>query len=168
MRIRVNQCCCSCCTLQTGAKLIGCLQLVCGIAQIIFDVVMILSDSTLVTYCLTGGIIGLVFMISVTIPILIAASKNSRPGLLLPWLIFNFVTIVLGIGLGLFASIFLMQKQIIQVEGGSVSIAVTLLGSALHIYFWLVIYSYYKQLKEQLPPTTGQNKYSQLDSSDKV
>jgi hypothetical protein len=132
-------------------------------------------------------------MISVTIPILIAASKNSRPGLLLPWLIFNFVTIVLGIGLGLFASIFLMQKQIIQVEGGSVFIAVTLLGSgeyverltlerykfnsffffvnlftALHIYFWLVIYSYYKQLKEQLPPTTGQNKYSQLDSSDKV
>jgi hypothetical protein len=151
------------------------------------------NSSTLVTYCLTGGIIGLVFMISVTIPILIAASKNSRPGLLLPWLIFNFVTIVLGIGLGLFASIFLMQKQIIQVEGGSVFIAVTLLGSgeyderltlerskfnsffffvnlftALHIYFWLVIYSYYKQLKEQLPPTTGQNKYSQLDSSEKV
>ncbi|EFX85664.1 hypothetical protein DAPPUDRAFT_313798 [Daphnia pulex] len=127
------------------------------------------SNSTaLVTYCLTGGIIGLVVMISVTIPLLIAASKNSRPGLLLPWLIFNFVTVSLGIGLGLFASIYFMKKKWIQVEGGSVSLAVTLLGSGLHIYFWLVIYSYYKQLKEQLPPTTGQNKYSQLDSSDKV
>lgn len=92
------------------------------------------SNSTaLVTYCLIGGIIGLVVMISVTIPLLIAASKNSRLGLLLPWLIFNFITVVLGIGLGLFASIYFMKRKWIQVEGGSVSIAVTLLGSGEYV-----------------------------------
>jgi hypothetical protein len=46
-----------------------------------------------------------ILVIAVTIPLLIAATKNRRPKLLLPWLIANVITILTMIGYGLYMSI---------------------------------------------------------------
>jgi hypothetical protein len=65
----------------------------------VLDVRLVLTVSQIVLSILA---------IAVTIPLLIAATKNSRPaGILLPWLILNVITILTIIGVGM--SIFLLQ-----------------------------------------------------------
>jgi hypothetical protein len=56
-----------------------------------------------------GVLVGLVVWNAVSILVLFSAHKNSRPSLMLPWLICKAVLILVGIGLGLFLSIHGMQ-----------------------------------------------------------
>lgn len=51
-----------------------------------------------------------ILVIAVTIPLLIAATKNSRPKLLLPWLIVNIITILTMVAYGLKGSYFRLQQ----------------------------------------------------------
>ena len=46
-----------------------------------------------------------VISIAVSIPVLIASSKNKKPQLLLPWLIFNVTTLIFGIGYAIYVTI---------------------------------------------------------------
>jgi hypothetical protein len=46
-----------------------------------------------------------VISIAVSIPVLIASSKNKKPELLLPWLIFNVTTLIFGIGYAIYVTI---------------------------------------------------------------
>jgi hypothetical protein len=51
-----------------------------------------------------------ILVIAVTIPLLIAATKNRRPKLLLPWLIVNVITILTIIAYGLKKSYIYLQE----------------------------------------------------------
>ena len=58
-------------------------------------------------------------MVVVSIPVLIAASKNRRPGLLLPWLILILIQLFLATGffLFLFSAIVLPKDMISGIIG---------------------------------------------------
>jgi ABC-type multidrug transport system permease subunit len=60
---------------------------------------------------LIGVLVVSVVWNAVNILLLFSAHKNSRPSLMLPWLICKAVLILLCIGLGLFVSIHLMQDN---------------------------------------------------------
>nr|CAH0109360.1 unnamed protein product [Daphnia galeata] len=155
MGVIVNKCCCGC-SLQTGTKIIGSFHLVVGLISLITVVVITIiyrGIPVIVLIFTPVGIASFVIWIAVTIPVLIAASKNRRPGLLLPWLILNFLAILFGLGYGLYNSIATVLP--FYVGSGIVQIISIILGCALGIYFWLVIYSYRQELKEQLPLLPG-------------
>jgi hypothetical protein len=80
------------------------------------------------------GIASFVIWIAVTIPVLIAASKNRRPGLLLPWLILNFLAILFGLGYGLYNSIATVLP--FYVGSGIVQIISIILGCGAYILFF--------------------------------
>nr|CAH0102304.1 unnamed protein product [Daphnia galeata] len=156
MCIRVNQCCC-CCTLQTGTKIIGWLDLLCGVSIIVWYSTEILKNENY--YTSIAGIIANAVLISVTIPLLIAASKNSRPKLILPWLVFAVIQIII-ITIGLLsylpviANIPQSDFRIADIISYSIAIIITF---ANYIYFWLVIYSYRQQLLDMETRLTSAN-----------
>lgn len=84
-------------------------------------------------YCLSTETVFSVVWIGVTIPLLMVASKNSRPGLILPWLIFNAVTILIILnGFAFFLSNYLMNLHSFDrttVGIGIAFVALFLLGS---------------------------------------
>nr|CAH0109361.1 unnamed protein product [Daphnia galeata] len=147
-----QHCCCGCCTLQTGTKIICWLSIICGLTNIVRGT-MCAEFTTGVTEfnILIAVIILSAIWIVVTVPVLISALKNGSPGLLLPWLIFNVIALPFGIGLGFYSSILLMQLN--QISTGITYIFSIFLVTALIIYFWMVIYSYYRQMKDQKPLT---------------
>ena len=66
------------------------------------------ADSNI--FILIVGIVISVFWIAVSIPLLYAASKNSRPRLLLPWLIYDVLITFVGIGLCIYLFVNLFQQ----------------------------------------------------------
>nr|CAH0109358.1 unnamed protein product [Daphnia galeata] len=155
--IKVNQCCCGC-TLQTGTKIIGWLSLLGGFFQVLSTLwSLIATRSSAYTavnnystaesniYLIVGIVISVIW-IAVSIPLLIAASKNSSPGLLLPWLIYNVLITFVGIGLCIFLFVILFQ-QVHHIGIQILSIAASFLALAFNVYFGVVISSYYQELK---------------------
>ncbi|XP_046634311.1 uncharacterized protein LOC124313432 isoform X1 [Daphnia pulicaria] len=165
MRVRVNHWCCGS-SLQTGTKILGWLGLIGGFLQMLrFAMMMPDCDYPETNICI-GVLVGLVVWNAVTILVLFSAHKNSRPSLMLPWLICKAVLILVGIGLGLFLSIYGMQVNQLVTFGIVFFFA---FGSALGIYFWLVVYSYYQQLKEELSSSKKDKfKFSKFNSSNDV
>ena len=80
-----------------------------------------------------AGIASFVIWIAVTIQVLTAASMNRRPGLLLPWLILNFLAILFGLGYGLYNSIATVLP--FHVGFGIVQIILIILGCGAYILF---------------------------------
>jgi hypothetical protein len=62
------------------------------------------------TNILIGAMVGSVVWIAVNILVLFSAHKNSRPSLILPWLICKAVLILVGIGLEVVLSISLIME----------------------------------------------------------
>ncbi|XP_046634312.1 uncharacterized protein LOC124313432 isoform X2 [Daphnia pulicaria] len=161
MSVIVNQCGFS---LQTGTKILGWLYLIGGFL-LMFRIAMMMPYHP-ETNILIGAMVGSVVWIAVNILVLFSAHKNSRPSLILPWLICKAVLILVGIGLGLFLSIYGMQVNQLVTFGIVFFFA---FGSALGIYFWLVVYSYYQQLKEELSSSKKDKfKFSKFNSSNDV
>jgi hypothetical protein len=73
-----------------------------------------------------------VIWIAVSIPLLNAASKNSSPGLLLPWLIYNVLITFVGIGLCIFLFVILFQ-QVHHIGIQILSIAASFLALGAYI-----------------------------------
>ncbi|EFX85636.1 hypothetical protein DAPPUDRAFT_127578 [Daphnia pulex] len=163
MSLKVNHCCCGC-SLQTGTKIIGWLYLVSEIIAIVMLVLVEVlpeEQTSQTTTSETGNsetfaimeitsIVTAAIKILVTVPLLIAAYKNSRPMLLLPWLICAIVTALMAIGTGIASVINSSGKETFFNEIIANTV-VNFLGSALTIYYWIVVYSFYRRLRETQP-----------------
>ncbi|EFX85635.1 hypothetical protein DAPPUDRAFT_300224 [Daphnia pulex] len=172
MSVIVNQCGFS---LQTGTKILGWLYLIGGFL-LMLKIAMMMPDHP-ETNILIGVMVGSVVWNAVNILLLFSAHKNSRPSLMLPWLICKAVIVLVGIGLEVFWSISLIMEDQLdnanqRVIGFGKEIEILFFfafGSALGIYFWLVVYSYYQQLKEELSSSTKDKfQFSKFNSSNDV
>ncbi|KAK0079962.1 hypothetical protein PV325_000595 [Microctonus aethiopoides] len=156
--------CCGCFTVETGTLMIGILHLVtscCGCTS--------LKKGSLIIsiLCLISGIInivlecnqpqGIVFAIGyviATVMSILAARGIENPSLILPLVSLYIV--------GLFIAspmmfIYKIQQAIIASAPGSfyaMIILLTIIGFAIEVYFFMVIYSYYKELlREKYAPS---------------
>ncbi|EFX85201.1 hypothetical protein DAPPUDRAFT_313851 [Daphnia pulex] len=149
-KIRINQFCCGC-SLQTGTKVVGALSL---IFQIIGLVIFLLSTSSdasdveggIVSFKFIGRIISTIFLVTAIILVLVSARRNNRPMLLLPWLILQVLSIITGIVYSLYIGICLLIA--VPNISGLIFMTLGLGASIIGIYFWLVVYSFYHELKE--------------------
>ncbi|XP_046647248.1 uncharacterized protein LOC124337192 isoform X2 [Daphnia pulicaria] len=157
MCCKLNQCCCGC-SLRTGAIAISVFSLISSVVSIIRMALVIFALQTAkMLYNLSvGQLVVAVVTIVMTILLLVAAVKNRMPNLMLPWIVVQIVSIIVMF-------LYLIILAIVGANIGVVEILIACVGGALGFYFWLVVLSYYQELKanattEQLPgeKATGQ------------
>ncbi|XP_046647247.1 uncharacterized protein LOC124337192 isoform X1 [Daphnia pulicaria] len=162
MCCKLNQCCCGC-SLRTGAIAISVFSLISSVVSIIRMALVIFalqsnsSNAAKMLYNLSvGQLVVAVVTIVMTILLLVAAVKNRMPNLMLPWIVVQIVSIIVMF-------LYLIILAIVGANIGVVEILIACVGGALGFYFWLVVLSYYQELKanattEQLPgeKATGQ------------
>jgi hypothetical protein len=116
-------------------------------------------------------IIGSTLTIATTIFLLISAWKNHKPMFLLPWIILEAITFLIVIGYSLFFGIFLSIaggygigigyligsvvgagiRMRLNYHSGKIRLNIVCSISTcqgLWLFFWLVVFSYYLELKE--------------------
>ncbi|XP_046461473.1 uncharacterized protein LOC124207881 [Daphnia pulex] len=136
-----------CCSLQTGAKLVGTFSLFSGIAGFIKAVMTLSSgksnddnmdDSSTEDTTDTGTplysillIISSLITIFVSILVVIAAWKNRKHRFLLPWLILNPLSALTGIGFTFYSAILHWIEQEIAMGIGYAAASVIIAGSLL-------------------------------------
>ncbi|XP_046634281.1 uncharacterized protein LOC124313405 [Daphnia pulicaria] len=147
--IRINQFCCNC-SLQTGSKVVGALSLILQIIGLVVFLISASSDASdveggIVSFKFIGRIISTIFMVTAIIFVLVSATKNNRPMLLLPWLVLQVLSVITGIVSSLYIGICLLIA--VPNITGLIFMTLGLGASIIGIYFWLVVYSYYHELK---------------------
>ncbi|XP_046458672.1 uncharacterized protein LOC124205325 [Daphnia pulex] len=162
MSCKLNQCCCGC-SLRTGAIAISVFSLISSVVSIIrivlnFSALKGISsnDAKMLYGVIVGELVGAMVLMFTIFLVLLAAVKNRMPNLMLPWLVVQIVSII-----AMF--LYLIILAIAGANIGVVEILIACVGGALGFYFWLVVFSYYQELKanattEQLPDekATGQ------------
>ncbi|XP_046634257.1 uncharacterized protein LOC124313387 isoform X2 [Daphnia pulicaria] len=146
---RLKQFCCGC-SLQTGTKIVGVICLVVGTIGFILGIVDSISNAVAVNKVAGANniirIVGSALTITTSIFLLISAWNNHKSMFLLPWIILEAITFLIVIGYSLFFGIFL------SIAGGyGIGIGYligSVVGAGLWLFFWLVVFSYYLELKE--------------------
>ncbi|EFX85637.1 hypothetical protein DAPPUDRAFT_313845 [Daphnia pulex] len=153
MRLTVDTSFC-CCKLQTGTKIIGWLYLVVemiGLIGIVTSVIMFMTSDN--GHSQEFPIIAIVYIVSVammiaaTIPLFIATYQKKRPKLVLPWLICAAVSTSIAAVTVLYQLYFTIVLEVIETPLIVYFVATAVL-SALKIYYWIVVYSFYRLLIE--------------------
>ncbi|PSN50980.1 hypothetical protein C0J52_08603 [Blattella germanica] len=165
MVVMLRQCCCGC-TLKTGTLIIGILNALGGLGNLINGIVYAGYDYNSLEYYGNGQeyidafetiqvIMIVILVVSAILLIvalcLIAGAVTGNPTLLLPWLVYSIC--------------YLCVNTILYIVMGSIAAGVTnggaaaasffvvgLIYFALEAYFILVVYSFYRELKGTAPP----------------
>jgi len=155
MVVMLRQCCCGC-TLKTGTIILGVLNILGGLVNLITgiaagvasDFVEGESKTVVVTVGVVLAVLGGILLL-VSICLIIGAAKDN-PALLVPWLVFTVVFLIVNTVLNIVsAAEYFALKDIAGGAGNLVAAAIYIL---LEIYFLLVVYSLYRELKGTAPP----------------
>ncbi|XP_046461470.1 uncharacterized protein LOC124207878 [Daphnia pulex] len=144
---KLDECCCGC-SLRTGTIAIGVSSLATSIGVIIVRAINIstfrpisLNDNIMYYYLCIGHA---VLSMLTTALVLFSTWKNRMPRLLLPWLVMQITALIA------FCS-FLLFWAVVFIAAGIPTGIGNILGAcavgALGFYFWLVVLSYYQELK---------------------
>lgn len=153
----LNQCCCGC-ELKTGTIIIGVLD---GIAALYSLVTSIVAASAAIvvgdknqSYLETVATLSIVLavfsalLLLVSICLLVGAAKE-KPSLLIPWMVYSLVFIVENTVVNIYYAV-----QYIGMSEGVIAAGV-IIGAIVHlllqVYFLLVVYSLFRELKRTSP-----------------
>lgn len=144
--------CCRCCTLKTGTIISGALAIAIAFSTLIGILVIKIKMKTIVADHLSSETVKIIVAINLVMTMLIStllivgALRKNR-WMMAPWVI---LAIILAIGLAvsvIYTSVeFFINNQPLN---GSVWLIFGLLGCAICIYFWLVVFSYFQLIKEE-------------------
>ncbi|XP_046461471.1 uncharacterized protein LOC124207879 [Daphnia pulex] len=147
---KLRKCCC-CLSLQTGTKIVGLLSMLGGIGGLALSLAQVISivnsEYVIGSEILLSSLdrlIGSLVVIAFTAAVLVAACKNGKPMLLVPWLVLKsislFVTIFYSFYVGVSSAVTGDDQDMSYVFG------LVIIGIVLYSYLWLVVYSYYHEL----------------------
>ncbi|EFX85204.1 hypothetical protein DAPPUDRAFT_300228 [Daphnia pulex] len=146
---KLSKCCC-CMSLQTGTKIVGVFSMLGGIGGLALSLAQLTSFIN-AEYVIGGEILpsslnqltGSLVVIAFTASVLVAASKNGKPMLLVPWLVLKSISLFVAI----FYSFYFGVSSVMTGDDQGMSyVSVLVIGIVLYSYFWLVVYSYYHEL----------------------
>ncbi|KAK4004868.1 uncharacterized protein LOC116936558 [Daphnia magna] len=154
MCCKLNRFCCCAFSLQTGTKVIANVYLLIEVLVLTYfgisEYTGLFSSTDLITMVVLA-------MLS-TILVLISATKDSKASFLMPWLFMCAILILGGMGYvgwiviqtgGHAVIIFgFMLVGLAGLEVAVVSVA-SVIGAALFLYNWLVVFNYYHHLVEK-------------------
>ncbi|XP_077300668.1 uncharacterized protein LOC143921296 [Arctopsyche grandis] len=163
---QLNTFCCGC-TLKTGAIIVGVVDAIWVIIMLIVSILVsvVLNDPSIDTTTETGdeqtlysmfvaySVFSAIYLI-MAIMLIVGASKNS-PNCLIPWLGYVFAYIIVYLVGAIINSISYFSLGNV---GAACSFIISgILGISLQFYFFLVVYSLYRLLKNPLKcrPTTS-------------
>ncbi|XP_046634314.1 uncharacterized protein LOC124313434 [Daphnia pulicaria] len=157
---KLSKCCC-CMSLQTGTKIVGVFSMLGGIGGLALSLAQVTSFIN-AEYVIGGEIlpssldrlIGSLVVIAFTAAVLVAACKNGKPMLLVPWLVLKSISLFVAI----FYSFYLGVNSAVTGDDQDMPYVFGLvIGIVLYSYLWLVVYSYYHEL------VTGMKKEAPLN-----
>nr|AGM32456.1 zinc metalloprotease-like protein [Coptotermes formosanus] len=156
MVVMLRQCCCGC-TLKTGTTILGVLNLLGALANLIQGITAAaVADSINVEYKDTIVAIGAVvavfggIMLVVAICLLVGASKDN-PVLLIPWMVYTVLFVIAYTVLQIVNAVQYFDMG--YPESGAGSIVGVIIYILLETYFILAVYSLYRELKGTASPT---------------
>ncbi|XP_014482298.1 PREDICTED: uncharacterized protein LOC106748367 [Dinoponera quadriceps] len=142
--------CCRCCSLKTGTIFSG----VCGIVLAVISLIVIFTVNvewkTIIIDILDKTAVKIIFAINLCMTILIsllliigAVRKNTF--MMLPWVVLGIMLAVALFVSVLYTSIMFFVNH--EVLNGVLWLVFGLIAVVVYIYMWLVVYSYFQQLK---------------------
>ncbi|XP_022192491.2 uncharacterized protein LOC111050467 isoform X1 [Nilaparvata lugens] len=144
--------CCGIWSLKVGTILSGLLGIIIGAITLIFVFTTNVKLQTIVIDTLPPDVVKIILAVNLVMTMLISALlivgalKRNR-FMMLPWVI---LAIMLAIGLAISviytAIVFFIHKVII---GGILWLIFGLLGVAVYVYLWFVVFSYYQLIQEE-------------------
>ncbi|XP_046634242.1 uncharacterized protein LOC124313378 [Daphnia pulicaria] len=146
-----DECCCGC-SLRTGTKIIGFISMLIEIGVFVLAVIKMKYNFNIdneIEEMLTNDSIDPIISLGVGMAaaacVLIAAWKDRRPMLLVPWLVLEGSTLPVMIGNSIYFGTLLTIRM--GTSTGMAFLAVSLLATAICFYFWLVVFNYYFEMK---------------------
>ncbi|XP_069678896.1 uncharacterized protein [Periplaneta americana] len=151
MVVMLRQCCCGC-SLKTGSIIIGVLELIAGISNLVVGITSASSSYSDVEGAAIAIAVFSALLIVVAI-CLITGAVNSNAFLLVPWMLFNFVFMIVYA----VTNIIIAAQNIADgyPEAGAGNIIGVVIYVLLQVYFILVVYSLFRELKGTAPPTNA-------------
>lgn len=144
--------CCRCCTLKTGTIVAGALGIVIAFATMLVVLLTKIKIQTIVLGNLDTTTVKIIIMINLGMTVLISvllivgAVKRSRT-MMLPWVV---LAIIIAIGL-VISVIYTAVVEIVDNNAISryILLVTGLVGSAVFIYLWVVVFSFFQLVKEE-------------------
>ncbi|EFX85199.1 hypothetical protein DAPPUDRAFT_313849 [Daphnia pulex] len=146
-----DECCCGC-SLRTGTKIIGFISMLIEIGVFVLAIIKMKFNFNIdneIEEMLTNDSIDPIISLGVGMAaaacVVIAAWKDRRPMLLVPWLVLEGSTLPVMIGNSIYFGTLLTIRM--GTSTGMAFLAVSLLATAICFYFWLVVFNYYFEMK---------------------
>ncbi|KAG6799629.1 uncharacterized protein LOC122710562 [Apis laboriosa] len=142
--------CCKCYSLKTGTLFTGILGIVLSIISLILIFTLNVEWKTILIDIVDQSIVRIIFAINLCMTILISTllivgALKKKTFLMLPWVVLG---LILAVGLlvsVLYTSImFFIYHDVII---GILWLIIGLLTIVIYVYLWLVVYSYFQQLR---------------------
>ncbi|XP_003695169.1 uncharacterized protein LOC100864793 [Apis florea] len=142
--------CCKCYSLKTGTLFTGILGIVLSIISLILIFTLNVEWKTILIDIVDQSIVRIIFAINLCMTILISTllivgALKKKTFLMLPWVVLG---LILAVGLlvsVLYTSImFFVYHDVII---GILWLIIGLLTIVIYVYLWLVVYSYFQQLR---------------------
>lgn len=158
MVVMLRQCCCGC-TLKTGTIILGVLNALGGLGNLIQGITAAsLGDSigteykdTIIAVGVVLAVIGAILLL-VSICLIVGAQKNN-PVLLMPWMVYTIIFVIVN------TVLYIVNAAQYFEMGWSTQGTGNIIGAVIYIlletYFLLVVYSLFRELRGTAPPTNA-------------
>jgi len=158
MVVMLRQCCCGC-SLKTGAIILGVLNIIGGVWNLISGIMAAsvsdyFDEDTKKVLVPVGAVLAVFGAILVLVSIcLIIGAQKGNPVLLVPWMVFVIVFLVANTVLYIVYAV--QYFAINDTTNGAGNIIAAIIYLLLQTYFLLVVYSLYRELKGTAPPNSA-------------
>ncbi|XP_012284259.1 uncharacterized protein LOC105701777 isoform X2 [Orussus abietinus] len=142
--------CCRCCSLKTGTIFSG----VCGIVLAVIALIVIFTVNvewkTIIVDILDKTAVKIIFAVNLCMTILISTllivgALRRNTFMMLPWVVLGIMLAVALLVSVLYTSIMFFVNH--DVLNGALWLVFGLLSVVVYTYMWLVVYSYFQQLR---------------------
>lgn len=153
----LRQCCCGC-TLKTGTIILGVLDAIAAAYYLISSIVVasaaIAVDDKNKTYLETAATLATVLAVFSAVLLLVAiclivGAANSKPNLLIPWMGYTIVFIVENTVVNIYYAV--QYFELAEGAFGAGMIVGAVIYLLLQLYFLLVVYSLFRELRGTSP-----------------